>query len=91
MHFPVHVSLTSWAAQPYAERRQASGLWERPWPENNDDVGRKHGPHRLVVRTSRRGRDNPGSTPGAVIAAAQLVRHQHVRLQRAIVNHILLP
>ena len=23
-------------------------------------------PHRLVVRTSRRGRDNPGSTPGAV-------------------------
>ena len=25
-----------------------------------------HGPHRLVVRTSRRGRDNPGSTPGAV-------------------------
>ena len=25
------------------------------------------GPHRLVVRTSRRGRDNPGSTPGVVI------------------------
>ena len=25
------------------------------------------GPHRLVARTSRRGRDNPGSTPGAVI------------------------
>ena len=24
------------------------------------------GPHRLVVRTSRRGRDNPGSTPGVV-------------------------
>jgi hypothetical protein len=24
-------------------------------------------PHRLVVRTSRRGRDNPGSTPGVVI------------------------
>ena len=23
-----------------------------------------HGPHRLVVRTSRRGRDNPGPTPG---------------------------
>ena len=22
-----------------------------------------HGPHRLVVRTSRRGRDNPGSNP----------------------------
>ena len=26
-----------------------------------------HRPHRLVVRTSRRGRDNPGSTPGGVI------------------------
>ena len=24
-------------------------------------------PHRLVVRTSRCGRDNPGSTPGVVI------------------------
>ena len=24
-------------------------------------------PHRLVVRTSRRGRDNPGSTPGVDI------------------------
>ena len=24
----------------------------------------KHGPYRLVVRTSRCGRDNPGSTPG---------------------------
>ena len=24
-------------------------------------------PHRLVVRTSRRGRDNPGSTPGVVM------------------------
>ena len=30
---------------------------------------KEHGPHRLVVRTSRRGRDNPGSTPGAVIVA----------------------
>ena len=26
-----------------------------------------HGPHRLVVRTSRCGRDNPGSTPGVDI------------------------
>ena len=26
-------------------------------------------PYRLVVRTSRRGRDNPGSTPGAVICS----------------------
>ena len=25
---------------------------------------RRASPHRLVVRTSRRGRDNPGSTPG---------------------------
>ena len=27
----------------------------------------QQGPHRLVVRTSRRGRDNPGSTPGVVM------------------------
>ena len=33
-----------------------------------------HGPHRLVVRTSRRGRDNPGSTPGAVISPLPRVR-----------------
>ena len=33
-----------------------------------------HGPHRLVVRTSRRGRDNPGSTPGVdILAIAPLV------------------
>ena len=31
------------------------------------------GPHRLVVRTSRRGRDNPGSTPGAVISRKRLL------------------
>ena len=29
----------------------------------------RQGPHRLVVRTSRCGRDNPGSTPGAVMLA----------------------
>ena len=29
-------------------------------------------PHRLVVRTSRCGRDNPGSTPGADIACANV-------------------
>ena len=29
----------------------------------------KQGPHRLVVRTSRRGRDKPGSTPGAVLCS----------------------
>ena len=28
---------------------------------------RQQSPYRLVVRTSRRGRDNPGSTPGVVI------------------------
>ena len=31
-------------------------------------------PHRLVVRTSRRGRDNPGSTPG-VVRAMHLLCH----------------
>ncbi len=30
-------------------------------------------PHRLVARTSRCGRDNPGSTPGAVIVGAPVV------------------
>ena len=35
------------------------------------------GPHRLVVRTSRRGRDNPGSTPGEVMLA------KHVEQGRA--------
>ena len=34
-----------------------------------------HGPHRLVVRTSRCGRDNPGSTPGVDIF---LPRNQHI-------------
>ena len=34
------------------------------------------GPHRLVVRTSRRGRDNPGSTPGVDIFPA-LVKIDH--------------
>ena len=32
------------------------------------DLEQKKDPHRLVVRTSRCGRDNPGSTPGAVIS-----------------------
>ena len=32
-------------------------------------------PHRLVVRTSRCGRDNPGSTPGAVTSAALWCGH----------------
>ena len=32
-----------------------------------DDVITSWGPHRLVVRTSRCGRDNPGSTPGVDI------------------------
>ena len=30
------------------------------------------GPHRLVVRTSRRGRDNPGSTPGEDMPSGDL-------------------
>ena len=32
-------------------------------------IGLAKRPHRLVVRTSRCGRDNPGSTPGEDIAA----------------------
>lgn len=40
----------------------SGGLWRRraSW----------HRPYRLVVRTSRRGRDNPGSTPGMVMISA---------------------
>ena len=44
-----------------------------------------HCPHRLVVRTSRRGRDNPGSTPGvdtfsyAIVAAIGHVHHVTAR------------
>ena len=34
-------------------------------------VANLHGPHRLVARTSRCGRDNPGSTPGVVIPCAR--------------------
>ncbi len=33
------------------------------------------GPHRLVVRTSRRGRDNPGSTPGEDIVRCEMFGH----------------
>ena len=46
--------------------------------------GIEQGPHRLVVRTSRCGRDNPGSTPGVVIlrcmAASQECQCQHTKL-----------
>ena len=36
-----------------------------------------HGPHRLVVRTSRCGRDNPGSTPGVDIWLRQETGRTH--------------
>ena len=36
-------------------------------------------PHRLVVRTSRRGRDNPGSTPGVDISRADVELQRSVR------------
>ena len=50
------------------------------------DFRQRQSPYRLVVRTSRRGRDNPGSTPGVDIFATtptdrhtdtQTHRHQH--------------
>ena len=34
---------------------------------------RQQSPYRLVVRTSRCGRDNPGSTPGVVMQVRQAV------------------
>ena len=38
-----------------------------------------HGPHRLVVRTSRCGRDNPGSTPGVDILRVTLFHEARTR------------
>ena len=38
-----------------------------------------HGPHRLVVRTSRRGRDNPGSNPGVDMRPGSTVREDRLR------------
>ena len=35
---------------------------------------RQQSPYRLVVRTSRCGRDNPGSTPGVVITISPLAQ-----------------
>ena len=37
-------------------------------------------PHRLVVRTSRRGRDNPGSTPGVDMGVDDEVRETFGRI-----------
>ena len=38
-----------------------------------------HGPHRLVLRTSRCGRDNPGSTPGVDILRVTLFHEARTR------------
>ena len=46
------------ARNPLGSACRRSGL---PALENEHVI---QSPHRLVVRTSRRGRDNPGSTPG---------------------------
>ena len=40
------------------------------------------GPHRLVVRTSRCGRDNPGSTPGVVILSQAAFRSNEIIPER---------
>ena len=42
-------------------------------------------PHRLVVRTSRRGRDNPGSTPGVDIVLSLNVFRRSWMLWKCIV------
>ena len=50
-----------------------------------------HGPHRLVVRTSRRGRDNPGSTPGVDTfrtASTNASPFQHVVVGHVVFSHI---
>ena len=47
---------------PACPARSEHGQGKRgPTPKR----GAPQGPHRLVARTSRYGRDNPGSTPGA--------------------------
>ena len=38
------------------------------------------GPHRLVVRTSRCGRDNPGSTPGVVIFLYEFLKQADMQM-----------
>ena len=44
--------------------------------------GDRQGPYRLVVRTSRCGRDNPGSTPGEdiVSAWAKMAKYEQARV-----------
>ena len=43
--------------------------------DSKSQSANRSSPHRLVVRTSRRGRDNPGSTPGEDIFHMLLVHH----------------
>ena len=50
-----------WARNPLGSACRSSGP---PALENEHVI---QSPHRLVVRTSRCGRDNPGSTPGVVM------------------------
>ena len=40
---------------------------------------RRQSPYRLVVRTSRRGRDNPGSNPGVDMRPGTTIREDRLR------------
>ena len=56
---------TLWWAYHRSLARYACCWQIPPWANlGNYFTNIMQGPHRLVVRTSRRGRDNPGSTPG---------------------------
>ena len=67
-------------AYPYERRlscmQRASGFQVGLQAFEYVSRARRQGPHRLVVRTSRCGRDNPGSTPGVdIFLECQLERH----------------
>ena len=68
-----HARAEAWAHMTSISRPMALGVFDIPVSLGTTGVSctispcmltTEFGPHRLVVRTSRRGRDNPGSTPG---------------------------
>ena len=73
--FLVHHINNSDTLSPQQSRKPNKQIANRTWrggaghPQDNLQERTDNGPHRLVVRTSRRGRDNPGSTPGVDICS----------------------
>ena len=81
-----------WARNPLGS---ACRSWGPPALENENVI---QSPHRLVVRTSRCGRDNPGSTPGVDNAlniepvcakmCKEIEAHPVYTLSRKTLNHV---